>query len=87
MHQEPKNKNRPGIRAVVRGDSLSELCVPRIERLPAQGTVASPGPVAGSDVAIGPLLMLVHLLAVVLIVVNGTEVLSLVRRSVRVLQP
>jgi len=87
MHQEPKNKNRPGIRAVVRGDSLSELCVPRIERLPAQGTVASPGPVAGSDVTIGPLLMLVHLLAVVLIVVNGTEVLSLVRRSVRVLQP
>src|SRR3989442_15872721 len=47
-----------------RGDSLSELCVPRIERLPAQGTVASPGPVAGSDVTIGPLLMLVHLLAV-----------------------
>ena|SRR2546426_4999980 len=64
MHQEPKNKNRPSIRAVVRGDSLSELCVPRIERLPAQGTVASPGPVAGSDVTIGPLLMLVHLLAV-----------------------
>src|SRR2546425_8336453 len=30
----------------------------------AQGTVASPGPVAGSDVTIGPLLMLVHLLAV-----------------------
>src|SRR6267378_1245264 len=47
-----------------RGDSLSELCVPRIERLPAQGTVASPGPVAGSDVTIGPLLMLVHLLSV-----------------------
>src|SRR5712691_732536 len=66
MHQEPKNKNRPGIRAVVRGDSLSELCVPRIERLPAQGTVASPGPVAGSDVTIGPLLMLVHLLAAVI---------------------
>src|SRR3989442_5765908 len=64
MHQEPKNKNRPSIRAVVRGDSLSELCVPRIERLPAQGTVASPGPVAGSDVTIGPLLMLVHLLSV-----------------------
>src|SRR2546427_2449338 len=59
-----KNKNRPSIRAVVRGDSLSELCVPRIERLPAQGTVASPGPVAGSDVTIGPLLMLVHLLSV-----------------------
>src|SRR2546425_3525263 len=78
-----KNKNRPSIRAVVRGDSLSELCVPRIERLPAQGTVASPGPVAGSDVTIGPLLMLVHLLAAVLIVVNGTPVLSL-RRSVGV---
>jgi hypothetical protein len=30
----------------------------------AQGTVASPGPVAGSDVTIGPLLMLVVLLAV-----------------------
>src|SRR3989454_9198817 len=30
----------------------------------AQGTVASPGPVAGSDVTIGPLLMLVHLLSV-----------------------
>src|SRR2546426_5976565 len=42
----------------------------------AQGTVASPGPVAGSDVTIGPLLMLVHLLAAVLIVVNGTRVLS-----------
>src|SRR2546426_14695 len=49
----------------------------------AQGTVASPGPVAGSDVTIGPLLMLVHLLAAVLIVVNGTPVLSL-RRSVGV---
>src|SRR2546425_6380055 len=61
-----KNKNRPSIRAAVRGDSLSELCVPRIERLPAQGTVASPGPVAGSDVTIGPLLMLVHLLAAVI---------------------
>ena len=64
MHQEPKKQNRPSIRAAVRGDSLSELCVPRIERLPAQGTVASPGPVAGSDVTIGPLLMLVHLLSV-----------------------
>src|SRR2546428_13472108 len=59
-----KHKNRPSISAAVRGDSLSELCVPRIERFPAQGTVASPGPVAGSDVTIGPLLMLVHLLAV-----------------------
>src|SRR2546427_12353526 len=29
----------------------------------AQGTVASPGPVAGSDVTIGPHLLLVHLLA------------------------
>src|SRR2546422_5515004 len=42
----------------------------------AQGTVASPGPVAGSDVTIGPLLMLVHLLSAVLVVVNGTQVLS-----------
>jgi len=30
----------------------------------AQGTVASPGPVAGSDVTIGPLLMLICLLPV-----------------------
>src|SRR3989442_14594111 len=40
-----KNKNRPSIRAAVRGDSLSELCVPRIERFcrPRHRGVSWPG--------------------------------------------
>ncbi len=72
MHAPPgacirslKNKNRPSIRAVV---ILRRLALGTVFRASsgsaAQGTVASPGPVAGSDVAIGPLLMLVNLLAV-----------------------
>src|SRR5437899_11139412 len=66
MHQEPKKQKPPEHQggghfeetrfrnSVFRASSGSA----------AQGTVASPGPVAGSDVTIGPLLMLVHLLAV-----------------------
>jgi hypothetical protein len=51
MHQEPETKRPSNIRdgQVFRGDLFSGLIAPRIERLPAQGTVVSPNPVAGPD--------------------------------------
>ena len=60
MHQESENKNAVHIRdGVLQRDYLSRLwpCTSS-GFLSAQGTVASLSPVAGSDVATGPLLML-----------------------------
>src|SRR5437879_13811297 len=60
-----KTKTAQGIRAVHFEETRFRNSVFRASSgSAAQGTVASPGPVAGSDVTIGPLLMLVHLLAV-----------------------
>ena len=51
MHQEPETTKPPKTSGGHEsGDFASESSVPRIERLIAQGTVASPGPVAGADV-------------------------------------
>src|SRR5579864_9315888 len=59
MHQEPETKNRPHIRAVIFPGRLAfRTLVPRIERFSAQGTVASPYPVAGFSPWTEPLLML-----------------------------
>src|SRR5437879_10858199 len=62
-----KTKTAQGIRAVHFEETRFRNSVFRASSgSAAQGTVASPGPVAGSDVTIGPLLMLVHLLAAVI---------------------
>ena len=46
--KEPeKNKSRPSIRRLISRRLASEISIPRIERLLAQGTVASPCSVAG----------------------------------------
>src|SRR3989442_6883822 len=77
MHQEPKKQKPPEHRGGHFEETRFRNSVFRASSgSAAQGTVASPGPVAGSDVTIGPLLMLVHLLSAVLVVVNGTQVLS-----------
>jgi hypothetical protein len=44
--------------------SLRNIFVPRIERLLAQGTVASPARLPGSELS-EPLLMLVHIIAAI----------------------
>jgi len=54
-----KQERRPIHQAAkIAGDFLRNFTVPHIKRPSAYGTVASLSPVAGSDVAIGPLLML-----------------------------
>ena len=65
MHQEPKKQKPPEHQGGHFEETRFRNSVFRASSgSAAQGTVASPGPVAGSDVTIGPLLMLVHLLAV-----------------------
>jgi hypothetical protein len=59
MHQEPKIKKPPKHQAVdLRGDSPSELTFRASGVFSAQGTVASPSPVAGFSLGAKPLLML-----------------------------
>jgi len=65
MHQEPKKQKPPRASGRLFEETRFRNSVFRASSgSAAQGTVESPGPVAGSDVTIGPLLMLVHLLAV-----------------------
>src|SRR5437879_607129 len=64
-HQEPKKQKPPEHQGGHFEETRFRNSVFRASSgSAAQGTVASPGPVAGSDVTIGPLLMLVHLLSV-----------------------
>src|SRR5437879_12776806 len=66
MHQEPKKQKPPEHQGAVHFEEtrFRNSVFRASSGSAAQGTVASPGPVAGSDVTIGPLLMLVHLLSV-----------------------
>ena len=67
LHQGArKNKSRPDIRRLIsRETSLRNLFVPRIERLLAQGTVASPARLPDSNV-FESLLMLVPIITAIL---------------------